>query len=65
MCSATARRVTSARAGAPHPHLIDVATGEIVEVEDDDSLARLIEEEARRMGFRLVEFRLKLFGEKI
>ena len=51
--------------GAPHPHLIDVATGEIVELEDDRSLARLIEEEARRMGFQLVEFRLKLFGEKI
>ncbi len=50
--------------GAPHPHLIDVATGEIVEVGDDGVLARLIEEEARRMGFRLVEFRLKLFGEK-
>ena len=50
--------------GAPHPHLIDVATGEIVEVEDEGGLARLIEEEARRMGFRLVEFRLKLLGEK-
>lgn len=49
---------------APHPHLIDVASGEIVEVDDDGSLARLIEEEAERMGFRLVEFRLKLFGEK-
>lgn len=50
--------------GAPHPHLIDVTTGEIVEVEDDGGLVRLIEEEARRMGFRLVEFRLKLFGER-
>lgn len=50
--------------GAPHPHLIDVATGEIVGVDDDGVLARLIEEEARRMGFRLVEFRLKLFGER-
>ena len=50
--------------GAPHPHLIDVATGDIVELEDDGDLARLIEQEARRMGFRLVEFRLKLFGEK-
>lgn len=49
---------------APHPHLIDVSTGEIVEVEDDGVLTRLIEAEARSMGFRLVEFRLKLFGEK-
>lgn len=51
--------------GAPHPHLIDTATGEIVEIEEDGSLARLVEEEAGRMGFRLVEFRLKLLGEKI
>ena len=48
---------------APHPHLIDVSTGEIVEVEDDGVPTRLIEAEARSMGFRLVEFRLKLFGE--
>lgn len=46
---------------APHPHLIDVATGEIVEV-DDENLAGLLEAEARRMGFRLIEYRLKLFG---
>lgn len=46
---------------APHPHLIDVATGKIIEV-DDEGLARLVEEEARRMGFRLVDYRLKLFG---
>jgi len=38
-----------------------VATGEIVEV-DDEGLARLVEEEARRMGFRLIDYRLKLFG---
>ncbi len=53
------------RAGrAAHPHLIDVATGEVVEVDDEGDLTRMIEEEARRMGFRLVEFRLKLFGER-
>lgn len=49
---------------APHPHLIDVATGEVMEVGDAGELAREIEKEARRMGFRLVEFRLRLFGEK-
>lgn len=49
---------------AAHPHLIDVATGELVEVDDEGALARMIEEEARRMGFRLVEFRLKLFGAR-
>ena len=53
------------RAGkAAHPHLIDVATGDVVEVEDEGELTRMIEEEAHRMGFRLVEFRLRLFGEK-
>lgn len=53
------------RAGrAAHPHLIDVATGEVVELDDEGGLARMIEEEARRMGFHLVEFRLKLFGER-
>lgn len=50
--------------GAPHPHLIDVENGEIVELEDNGDLARLIEEEARRIGFCLVEFKLKLFGER-
>ena len=50
--------------GAPHPHLIDVETGEIAELEDNGDLARLIEEEARRIGFCLVEFKLKLFGER-
>jgi Fur family ferric uptake transcriptional regulator len=46
---------------APHPHLIDVGTGEIVEV-DDDGLVLLLEEQARRLGYRLVEYRLKLMG---
>ena len=46
---------------APHPHLIDVATGTIIEV-DDEGLARLVEEEARRMGFHLIDYRLKLLG---
>jgi Fur family ferric uptake transcriptional regulator len=50
------------RAGRPsHPHLIDLATGEITEV-DDMALTHLLEEQARRLGYRLVDFRLKLFG---
>ena len=48
---------------APHPHLIDVATGEIIEV-DDARLTLLIEEEARRRGYKLLDYRLKLFGEE-
>ena len=51
------------RAGRPsHPHLIDVATGAIVEI-DDGSLAEMLEREAQRLGYRLVEFRLKLFAQ--
>lgn len=48
---------------APHPHLIDVASGEIIEVHDD-GLAPLIEAEARRLGYRLVDYKLRLLGEK-
>jgi Fur family ferric uptake transcriptional regulator len=48
---------------APHPHLIDLATGEIVEV-DDEGLAARLEEEAHRLGYRLVEYRLKLSGQR-
>jgi Fur family ferric uptake transcriptional regulator len=47
----------------PHHHLIDVATGQVVEV-DDAALTRLVEEAARRLGYRLVDYRLKLFGER-
>ncbi len=54
------------RAGAtPHPHLIDVATGEIVEVINDGGLARLFEKEADRLGFRLQNYRLRLFGRRV
>lgn len=45
-----------------HPHLIDIATGEIVEI-DDAGLAPLLEREAVRLGYRLVEYRLKLFAK--
>ena len=48
---------------APHPHLIDLETGEIVEV-DEQGLADLVEQEARRLGYRLVDYRLKLSGER-
>jgi Fur family ferric uptake transcriptional regulator len=52
------------RAGRPlHPHLIDLGTGRIVEV-DDGGLADLLAEQARRIGYRLVEYRLTLFGQR-
>ncbi len=47
-----------------HPHLIDVESGAIVEVEDD-GLIQLIQEEAGRLGYRLVEYRLRIFGVAI
>lgn len=49
---------------APHPHLIDVDTGAIVEVEDG-GLFRLLENEARRLGYRLVDYRLRMFGAAV
>lgn len=50
------------RAGRPaHPHLIDLATGTIVEI-DDAGLEALLAEQARRLGYRLVDYSLKLFA---
>jgi Fur family ferric uptake transcriptional regulator len=46
-----------------HHHLIDVGTGQVVEV-DQEELTRLVEEAARGLGYRLVDYRLKLFGER-
>lgn len=48
--------------GRPHYHLIDVATGLVVELEDA-RLAAMVEEAARHLGYRLVDYRLELFGE--
>ncbi|MBS0539561.1 MAG: transcriptional repressor [Proteobacteria bacterium] len=42
------------------PYLINTATGEIICAEDD-GLRALLEEEARRLGYCLVDYRLKLF----
>jgi Fur family transcriptional regulator, ferric uptake regulator len=50
------------RAGrAPHPHLIDLASGAIVEI-DDPGLESLLEREALKLGYRLVDYSLKLFA---
>ncbi len=48
---------------APHPHLIDTGTGEIIEV-SDAGLSRLLEAEASRLGYRLLRYRLRIFGER-
>jgi len=44
-----------------HDHLVDVDTGRIVELTDPD-LANLLEETATSLGYRLVSYRLRLFG---
>jgi len=50
------------RAGRPsHPHLIDVASGTIVEIDDID-LSQLLDREAERLGYRLVDYSLKMFA---
>ena len=50
--------------GEHHEHLIDVETGEVIEFIDDE-LEELKEKIANRMGYKLVEHKLELFGKKI
>ena len=44
-----------------HDHLIDVKTGTVIEFTDEE-IERLQEAVARRLGFRLVDHRLELYG---
>lgn len=44
-----------------HDHLIDVKTGEVVEFVDEE-IERLQAEVARRLGFRLVDHKMELYG---
>src|SRR5215204_342426 len=44
-----------------HDHLIDMATGQVVEFRSA-AIERLQEEIAERLGFRLVDHRLELYG---
>jgi Fur family transcriptional regulator, ferric uptake regulator len=44
-----------------HDHLINVRTGEVIEFNDPE-VEKLQQEIARRLGFRLVEHRLELYG---
>ena len=50
--------------GQHHEHLIDVETGEVIEFIDHE-LEELKEKIASRMGYKLVEHKLELFGKKI
>ena len=44
-----------------HDHLIDLKTGQVIEFANEE-IERLQEEIARRLGFRLVDHRLELYG---
>ena len=47
-----------------HDHLIDVNTGEITEFVDDD-IEKLQKKVAEKLGYKLVDHRLELYGTKI
>ena len=47
-----------------HDHLIDVNTGEIIEFVNDD-IEKLQKQVAEKLGYKLVDHRLELYGSKI
>ena len=47
-----------------HDHLIDVNTGEITEFVNDD-IEKLQQKVAEKLGYKLVDHRLELYGSKI
>ncbi len=47
-----------------HDHLIDINTGEIKEFVNDD-IEKLQEKVAAKLGYKLVDHRLELYGSKI
>jgi Fur family transcriptional regulator, ferric uptake regulator len=46
---------------AHHDHLIDIATGRVIEFQDP-AIEKLQDEIARKLGYKLVGHRLELFG---
>lgn len=44
-----------------HDHLIDIKSGEVIEFVNDE-IERLQEEIARKLGYKLVDHRLELYG---
>lgn len=50
--------------GAHHDHIIDVETGKVIEFVDPE-LEALQRQIAERLGFRLVDHRLELFGVRL
>lgn len=47
-----------------HDHLIDIDSGEVIEFTNEE-IEKLQEEVAKKLGFRLVDHRLELFGVKL
>ena len=47
-----------------HDHLIDINTGEIIEFVNED-IEKLQKEVAEKLGYKLVDHRLELYGSKI
>ncbi len=47
-----------------HDHMIDMATGRVIEFRSAE-IEQLQEEIARRLGYRLVGHRLELYGERV
>jgi Fur family transcriptional regulator, ferric uptake regulator len=47
-----------------HDHLIDINTGEIIEFVNDD-IEKLQTKVAEKLGYKLVDHRLELYGSKI
>ena len=47
-----------------HDHLVDINTGEIIEFVDED-IEKLQKKVAERLGFKLEDHRLELYGTKI
>jgi len=46
-----------------HDHLIDVNTGEIIEFVNDD-IEKLQKKVAEKLGYKLIDHRLELYGKK-
>ena len=47
-----------------HDHLVDVNTGEIIEFVNED-IEKLQKQVAEKLGYKLVDHRLELYGSKI
>jgi Fur family transcriptional regulator, ferric uptake regulator len=47
-----------------HDHLIDINSGEIIEFVDEN-IEKLQNEAARKLGYKLVDHKLELYGSKI